>query len=256
LLGRPLYTFDHVGFGGEPDAILWEVPFRKVTEIRSDGTESSFYEPAFKIGVIGVRNCTFRNCRFRAIGIAGPPQLVQQFRQAVGAPKEYVVGDATSSSNINDVAAFRPLKVFISYSHKDDIYRQKLEEHLAMLRNTQYVQEWHDRNISAGEDWRNSIDSNLEDADIVLLLVSSSFLASEYCYDIELRKALDKHDRGEARVIPVIVRHCDWQAAPFARLQALPDDGMPIANRGDKAWTQVAKGLRKVIDGMQADRLP
>jgi TIR domain len=148
------------------------------------------------------------------------------------------------------------VKVFISYSHKDGIYREKLEEHLAALRNLQYVESWHDRNITTGEEWRDSIDRHLESADIILLLVSSSFLASEFCYDIELRRALERHERGEVRVIPIIVRHCAWQDAPFARLQALPDEGKPIANRGDRAWAQVVQGLRRVIDEIQADRLP
>lgn len=245
-------TFDSCGFAGDVDAILWEVPLRKVTEIRSDGTEASFYEGPVKVGAIAVRNCKFLRCRFRGIGITGPPDFVQQFRESVGAPRNYVDGRPVPASSVTQATPLRPLKVFISYSHKDDGYRRKLEEHLAMLRNRQYVEGWHDRNITGGEEWRDSIDRNLESADIILLLVSSSFLASDYCYDIELRQALDMHDRGEARVIPIIVRHCDWRDAPFARLQALPDEGRPISNRGDKAWTQVVMGLRRVIDEIQA----
>jgi TIR domain len=249
-------TFDHCGWGGDPDAILWEIPLRRVTEIRSNGSEASFYEPTRKIGAIAVRNCTFRHCRFRGIGVAGPPALIQTFRQGVGEQKSYVGVRPSPTSILTQVAPVRPLKVFISYSHKDDVYRQRLEEYLAMLRNGQYVQDWNDRNISAGEDWRNSIDRNLEDADIILLLVSASFLASPYCYNIEFKRALERHKQGEARVIPIIVRECDWQQSPIGELQVLPDEGRPIANRADRAWTQVVKGLRKVIDEMQANLLP
>ena len=64
----------------------------------------------------------------------------------------------------------------------------------------------------------------MEDAQIILLLISPSFLASDYCYDIETKRALDGHDKGEAKVIPVLLRPVDWEGAPFARLQGLPID--------------------------------
>lgn len=92
-----------------------------------------------------------------------------------------------------------------------------------------YIASWYDRRISAGEEWKHQIDAHLEAADIILLLVSADFLASDYCYDIEMRRALERHDAGEARVIPVIVRAVDWTGAPFDRLKILPRDAKPVS---------------------------
>jgi hypothetical protein len=150
----------------------------------------------------------------------------------------------------------RPLRVFNSYSHKDERFRAQLEVHLAALRRQGLIEEWHDRKISPGDEWKNEIDEHLEAAHIVLLLISADFLASDYCYEIELMRTLEKHNRGETRAIPIILRHCDWQETPFARLQALPSDGKPVAGRGDRAWTEVAKGLRKAIQEVQKARPP
>mgnify|MGYP003336486857 FL=1 len=119
------------------------------------------------------------------------------------------------------------------------------------------IDAWHDRKIAAGQEWAGAIDANLEQADIILLLVSASFLASAYCNDIELERALERHERGEARVIPVILKPADWTAAPFAKLQALPGNAKPIttfSNR-DAAFLEVAKGIRQVAQEL-AQRPP
>jgi hypothetical protein len=100
-------------------------------------------------------------------------------------------------------------RIFYSYSHRDEALRDELERHLSMLRREGLISEWHDRRIGAGSDWGTEIDSNLAAADIVLLLVSSDFLHSEYCYDRETALALERHQRGEAIVIPVILQPCD-----------------------------------------------
>ncbi len=107
----------------------------------------------------------------------------------------------------NDQA--KPISLFYSYSHKDEDLRLKLETHLAALRRGGLIAEWHDRTIGAGDDWKGQIDQHLMSADIVLLLVSADFIASEYCWGEEMTKALARHERGEARVIPVA-------AYPFA----------------------------------------
>ena len=96
------------------------------------------------------------------------------------------------------------IKLFYSYSHKDELYREKLETHLSILRRNGYINEWHDRRISAGNEWEEEINFNLEDSDIILLLISSNFLASDYCYDTETIRALEKHESKEAIVIPII----------------------------------------------------
>ena len=116
------------------------------------------------------------------------------------------------------------IHLFYSYSHKDEELRKELEDYLSLLRRQGVISGWHDRMIGAGKEWKDQLDKNLEEAQIILLLISSSFLASDYCSDIETKRALDRHDKGEATVIPVPLRPVDWEGAPFARLQGLPTD--------------------------------
>jgi TIR domain len=115
-------------------------------------------------------------------------------------------------------ATVRPVSLFYSYSHRDERFRRTLESHLSVLRRSGLITEWHDRMIGAGGDWRGEIDRNLATADIVLLLVSPDFLASDYCWGEEMTKALQRHERGEARVIPIILRPCRWRNTPLASL--------------------------------------
>ena len=144
----------------------------------------------------------------------------------------------------------KPVVLFYSYSHKDEALRRELEEHLSLLRRQGFIHDWHDRKISAGREWEGAIDANLEAANVIVLLVSSAFLASDYCYDREMKRALEKHEAGEARVIPVILRAVDWKGAPFGKLQALPKDAKPITSWTDRdeAWTDVVKGIRKAVE--------
>lgn len=140
--------------------------------------------------------------------------------------------------------------LFFSYSHKDEELRNELEVHLAMLKRQGLIRAWHDRRIGAGKDIHSNISGELENADIILLLVSANFLASDYCYDREMARALEKDEEGTARVIPVILHPCDWHSALFGHLRATPQDGKPIsmfANR-DEALTQVAKDIRAAVE--------
>ncbi|MFH1679072.1 MAG: toll/interleukin-1 receptor domain-containing protein, partial [Candidatus Eisenbacteria bacterium] len=139
--------------------------------------------------------------------------------------------------------------IFLAYSHSDEDVRNELEKQLAVLKRSGEIATWHDRRIPPGDDWKGTIDRNLETADIVLLLVSADFLASDYCYDVEAKRALERHDRKEARVIPVILRDCDWKNSPLGRLQALPEDGRPVAKFPDRdeALLAVVVGIRKVL---------
>lgn len=97
------------------------------------------------------------------------------------------------------------------------------------------------------------LDENFENADLVLLLVSSDFIASNYCYEVEMKRMLERNEKGETKVIPIILRECDWMSAPFGKLQALPIDGKPVKlwTDRDKAWKSVADGLRMVIEDMR-----
>lgn len=141
-------------------------------------------------------------------------------------------------------------RVFFSYSHEDEAYRDRLEKHLAMLRNQGLIEVWHDRRIEAGSAVDDAINAELDAADVVLLLVSASFLASTYCYSREMVRAIERHERGEAVVIPVIVHPCDWHPAPFGRLLAAPKDGKAITTwpNAEEAYADVARQVRTVVE--------
>lgn len=148
------------------------------------------------------------------------------------------------------------VKVFYSYSHKDEKLRDTLEEHLSLLKRDGVISEWHDRGISAGREWAGEIDDHLKSADIILLLVSSSFIASDYCYDVELKLAMQRHEAKQARVIPVILRPCKWEKALFGKLNALPKSGKAVtkwSNRDD-AFTDIADGIGHVAEELKASR--
>ena len=140
--------------------------------------------------------------------------------------------------------------VFFSYSHADEALRDQLEKQLTILQRQGIIELWHDRRIGAGEEWAQAIDTHVECDDIILLLVSPDFLASDYCYDREMRRAVERHDAGSAIVIPVILRPCDWHATPFGRLQATPTDGKPVTSFPDRdqAMLEVARAVRAGAD--------
>jgi len=145
-----------------------------------------------------------------------------------------------------------PISLFYSYSHKDEALRERLETHLSLLKDEGVIQDWHDRRIQAGTEWDGVINENLEKAKIILLLVSSDFMASRYCRDVEVKRAMERHEAGAARVIPVIVRSVDWRSAPFGKLAALPKDGKPVRTwkDQDEAFTDIARGIREVANSL------
>ncbi len=148
------------------------------------------------------------------------------------------------------ISRVSPITLFYSYAHEDELLRNQLEKHLSLLRRQGLISEWYDRQILAGDEWAHDIDEHLETAWIILLLISPDFLASDYCYDIEMRRALERHSRGEARVIPIILRPCDWRTSPFAHLQCLPRDGKPITewDNQDTALREITQGVRRVLE--------
>jgi hypothetical protein len=145
--------------------------------------------------------------------------------------------------------------VFFSYSHADEGLRDQLETQLAMLKRQGVIETWHDRRIGAGQNIDHAIDDHINTADIMLLLVSADFIASDYCYDVEMTRAMERHHAGEAVVIPVILRACDWHHAPFGKLNATPRDGKPITQWPDidDAFLQVAKAVREAAG--RSDRI-
>ena len=142
------------------------------------------------------------------------------------------------------------VEVFCSYASADEDWRQKLETHLSLLRRQGLVSLWYDQLIRPGADWVEAIDTHLEKASVILLLVSADFLASDYCYGIEMKRASERHAAGEARVVPILVRPVDLTGAPFAHLWPLPTDAKPISSwpDEDRALADVAAGIRRVIE--------
>lgn len=145
-----------------------------------------------------------------------------------------------------------PIEVFISFSHKDDELMEALCAHLATLRRQGKITAWYDRAVEAGEEWEAHILSKLESARIILMLISASFMASDYCYDIEMQRAMQRHEAGTVRVIPVILRPVDWEGTPFRKLKALPEDGKPVTQWGDRdaALVDVVRGIRRAVDSI------
>lgn len=148
--------------------------------------------------------------------------------------------------------------VFFSYSHADEDLRDQLEKQLAMLKRQGVIETWHDRRIGAGQEFGQVIDDHINTDDIILLLVSPDFIASDYCYDIEMKRAMERHDAGKAIVIPVILRACDWHHAPFGKLLGTPRDGKPVTQWPDRdeAFLQVARAVRDAAGRLSATTAP
>lgn len=144
------------------------------------------------------------------------------------------------------------IKVFFSYSHKDEELRDELATHLVMMKRQGLIAAWHDRDIDAGDEWEAEILQHLNSARVILLLISNNFLASDFCYDKELLRAMERHESKEARVIPIIIKPCDWNGAPFGKLQALPKNAKPVTKWEDRdeAFVNVAQGIRKAVQQM------
>lgn len=149
-----------------------------------------------------------------------------------------------------------PVKILFSYARRDEALRDEMEKYLGPLKRSERIICWHDRHIRAGRTWELELTSHLETADIILLLISADFLDSKYCNTHEVKVALERHDRKEARVIPVILRPADWMHESFAELQALPHDALPVVEwpSRDAAFYNIAKELRKVIEEIEDAR--
>lgn len=143
-----------------------------------------------------------------------------------------------------------PPLIFYSYAREDSRHLRALRNSLSLLKREGKIADWYDRKILPGDSWQEAIERQLESARIILFLVSPDFIASDYCWGTEVHRALERRERGEAIVVPIIVRPTDWHSAPFGGLQALPPGGRPVttwANR-DEAWAEVTAEIRVLID--------
>jgi hypothetical protein len=210
---------------------------------------------------------------YDALGAGRPVEFAHKFGCAAirlaGIP-EQLTPILKKKHNISEMAAKAPLpeeqplvnnqpktgssakavEVFFSYAHKDEDLRDELAKHLSILKRQGVITAWYDREISAGTEWAGEIDAHLNTARVILLLISADFMASDYCYDIELTRAMERHATGEARVIPVILREVDWVGAPFGKLQAMPKNAKPVTKWADRdaAFADVARGIRKAVE--------
>lgn len=146
-----------------------------------------------------------------------------------------------------------PIEIFISYSHRDEALKDELYTHLAGLRRQGKITPWQDRDIEAGAEWDEEIKARLESAGIILLLITPKFIASDYCFDKEMQRAMERHEAGTARVVPIIMKPCDWKSSPFSKLQVLPKDAKPVRkwDDQDEALLNAVQGIRRVVASLQ-----
>jgi nucleoside phosphorylase len=153
------------------------------------------------------------------------------------------------------VVSGQEIEIFFSYAHKDEALRDKLANHLKTLQRQKIIKQWHDRQIGAGNEWAGEIDQHLNSSHIILLLLSSDFIASDYCCDTEVARAMERHQRKEAKVIPIILRSVDLDGMPFKKLQTLPRNQVPVTSwlNEDEAFTDIAKEIRNTIKELTAN---
>jgi tetratricopeptide (TPR) repeat protein len=145
--------------------------------------------------------------------------------------------------------ANKPPEVFISYAHEDQNLRDELNNHLSNLKRQGVISVWYDRDISAGTKWKEAIQKHLNSAKIILFLISPDFMDSDYVKDAEVKLAMERHEAGETRVVPIILRPVDWGNSPFGNLQALPSNAKPITlwKNIDDAFLDISRGIRKTV---------
>jgi hypothetical protein len=190
----------------------------------------------------------------------GEPANYQDFvdRYCTEPPSKWASQFSEYKGNVPQLMreAESPIQVFCSYSHSDIDFQRRLEKHLAALKRISAIELWYDNKITPGDNWRDGISENLEKADIILLLVSANFIASDYCYTVEMKRALELHESKQAISIPIIIKACDWEITPIGNLQALPTGSKPVVcwEHEDEAWTDVSKGIRKTIKSLTREK--
>lgn len=157
------------------------------------------------------------------------------------------------SNSTVEIDSNSAIEVFFSYASEDEKLRNQLEKHLSILKRQGVITGWHHRKIAAGKEWKNDVDIHLNRARVILLLISSAFIASDYCWDVELKRAMERHETQEARVIPIILKPVDnWQTTCFGKLQPLPKNGKPVIKWGnrDEAFVNIAQGIREAVEDL------
>ncbi len=168
-----------------------------------------------------------------------------QITEILGLPIQSIqYKDEVTKPNFND-----PIEVFFSYSERDEDWRIQLENHLAILKRQNIITAWYRHKIVGGTVWLEQVDKHLNTARLILLLISSDFMASDYCYSNDLTQAIKRHESRQARVIPILLRPVDWEGSPFCHLQPLPINRRPISGWADRdqAFLEIAQGIRAAV---------
>ncbi|MDJ0719002.1 MAG: TIR domain-containing protein [Prochloraceae cyanobacterium] len=163
------------------------------------------------------------------------------------------VGSQSAKHDLISSSVNQRIEVFFSYAHEDEKLRDELTKQLKTMIRQKLITAWYDRDITAGSEWAGQIDKHLNTAQIVLLLISPDFINSDYCYDIEMKRAMERHQAGEACVVPIILRPTDWKGTPFENLQALPKDAIPVTKQPnrDQAFLDIANEIRRVVEKLK-----
>ncbi len=162
----------------------------------------------------------------------------------------------------SDASPARSVQIFSSYAQKDSKLLEELKKHLSLLIRLRLIKGWYHQNISPESNWQSSIDAYLHTSDIILLLISPDFIASDYCYSVEMQQALARSEAGKASVIPILLRPTFWQDLPFARLQSLPRSSregvkaVTLRRNRDLAFVEIVADLKKIIDDFITRRAP
>lgn len=144
------------------------------------------------------------------------------------------------------------LKIFLSYAQDDEKGKNMLLEHLSPLKRQGLIESWDNRQIGAGSERRQEILKHFNAADLILCLISSSFINSEYCYTVEMRLAWERRETKGVMIVPILLRTVNWQTTPFKELEIIPRDHRAIMDypKRDKAFTEVVYEIEKVINAL------
>jgi len=161
--------------------------------------------------------------------------------------------EATEEASIEANYKPTPIKVFYSYAHEDKSLRDELEMHIGVLKRNGQINTWYDREIQPGTVWEKELDTHLESADLILLLISSHFIASDYCWGKEMQRALEKHRTGTAYVLPILLRPVYLKGTPVAALKALPSEAKPVTQWTDRdlAFEDITENISQVVNILQ-----
>ena len=142
------------------------------------------------------------------------------------------------------------MKAFISYSHHDEHYLERLKIHLTPMRREKRITDWADKDIYAGSDLDSSISDELENSDLFIALISPDYLASNYCYEKEFDKAMAMQEAGRITIVPIILQPCEWKITPFGKMKALPKDGKAVSEwtNENNAYLDIANEMRRLLD--------